>query len=77
MRVHYRRRALFDLDEIFRYLSERGPSGAHKVLVAVDTAIKDIAHSPLGARQTSDATVHVKVVRRYLYKIFYSGGGRN
>jgi toxin ParE1/3/4 len=40
--------------------------------MAINVAIKDIADNPLSTRQTSDPTVHVKVVRRYLYKIFYS-----
>jgi len=74
MRVRYRQLALIDLAEIFLYLSKRSPSGAHNVLEAVNAAIADIAENPLSARKTSDAAVRVKVVRRYLYKIFYSIG---
>jgi toxin ParE1/3/4 len=72
MRVRYRQLALIDLAEIFLYLSKRSPNGAQNVLAAINAAIRDIAENPLSARKTSDATVRVKVVRRYLYKIFYS-----
>jgi plasmid stabilization system protein ParE len=72
MKVRYRELALFDLDQIFRYLERHSRSGARNVIVAVDAAIDDIAQNPLSARQTSDPTVRVKVVSRYGYKIFYS-----
>jgi len=74
MKVRYRQLALIDLTEIFLYLSKRSPAGAHSVLEAIHAAIRDIANNPLGAKQTSDATVRVKIVRRYFYKIFYSVG---
>jgi len=72
MIVRYRQRALTDLEEIFTYLNERSPQGARNVLTAIRAAIDDIAQNPLAARQTSDPTVRVKVVRRYLYKVFYA-----
>jgi toxin ParE1/3/4 len=74
MKVRYRQLALIDLTEIFLYLSKRSPTGARNVLAAINVAIGDIAENPFSARQTSDAAVRVKVVRRYLYKIFYSIG---
>jgi toxin ParE1/3/4 len=72
MRVRYRELALSDLDHIFRYLNERSPAGARKVIEAIHAAINDIAQNPLSTRRTSDPTVRVKVVGRYGYKIFYS-----
>ena len=69
MKVRYRQLALIDLTEIFLYLSKRSPTGARNVLAAINAAIGDIAENPLSARQTSDAAVRVKVVRRYLYNI--------
>jgi toxin ParE1/3/4 len=72
MRVRYRELALSDLDHIFRYLDERNPAGARKVIDAIHAAIGDVAQNPLSARRTSDPTVRVKVVSRYGYKIFYS-----
>jgi toxin ParE1/3/4 len=72
MIVRYRQQALIDLDEISAYLSERSPIGAINVLAAINAAIRDIAQNPFSARQTSDPTVRIKIVRRYLYKIFYS-----
>jgi plasmid stabilization system protein ParE len=74
MKVRYRQLALIDLTEIFLYLSKRSPGGAHDVLAAINAAIGDIAENPLSARKTSDAAVRVKIVRRYLYKIFHSIG---
>jgi toxin ParE1/3/4 len=72
MIVRYRQQALIDLDQISAYLSERSPIGAINVLAAINAAIRDIAQNPFSARQTSDPTVRIKIVRRYLYKIFYS-----
>ena len=71
MRVRYRSRALADLEEIYRYLEPRSPSGAQNVVRALHDAIEQIAHDPLGAPQTSDPTLRVKVLGRYRYKIFY------
>lgn len=72
MKVRYRELALADLDNIFRYLDERSPTGARKVIVAIHSAIGEAAQNPLGTRRTSDPTVRVKIVSRYGYKIFYS-----
>src|SRR5262245_45632503 len=72
MRVRYRELALSDLDHIFRYLDERSPAGARKLIDAIHAAIEDVAQNPLSTRRTSDATVRVKIVNRYGYKIFYS-----
>jgi toxin ParE1/3/4 len=72
MKVRYRQQALIDLDKISAYLSERSPIGAINVLSAINAAIKDIAQNPLSSRQTSDPAVRVKIVRRYLYKVFYT-----
>jgi plasmid stabilization system protein ParE len=61
MRVRYRELALSDLDQIFRYLRERSPAGAQKVVDAIFVAIHDVAQNPLAARRTSDPSVRVKV----------------
>jgi toxin ParE1/3/4 len=74
MRVHYRERALADLDEIFQYIDKRSPSGARNVIDAISAAIKAIVEHPLSARETSSPHIHVKVVRPYRYKIFYLVG---
>jgi plasmid stabilization system protein ParE len=74
MRVRYREQALADLEDIFRYLDQRSPIGARKVVDAIHAAIMSAADHPLSARRTSDPTVRVKIVGRYDYKIFYSVG---
>ena len=72
MRVVYRELALADLDQIFRYLDARSPSGARSVTAAIYAAITNVADQPLSGRETSDPDVRAKVVGRYGYKIFYS-----
>jgi toxin ParE1/3/4 len=74
MKVHYRNRALFDLEEIFQYIDKRSPSGARNVVDAIHDAIAHIAEYPLSAERTSYSGIHVKVVRQYRYKIFYRAG---
>jgi toxin ParE1/3/4 len=74
MKVHYRSRALFDLEEIFRYINKRSPGGARDVIDAIHDAIAQIAEHPLSAERTSHSGIRVKVVRRYPYKIFYQIG---
>jgi plasmid stabilization system protein ParE len=43
MRVLFRERALADLEEISRYLSQRSPTGARNVIQAIHAAIADVA----------------------------------
>jgi len=74
MKVRYRELALADIEQIFRYLDERSPPGARKVIDAIHAAIANIADQPLSARKTSDPSIRVKIVGRYQYKIFYSIG---
>jgi plasmid stabilization system protein ParE len=74
MKVHYRDRALADLDEIFQNIDKRSPSGARNVIDAINAAINAIAEHPLAAQETSFPHIRVKIVRRYQYKIFYSVG---
>jgi plasmid stabilization system protein ParE len=71
MRLRYRAQALGDIDEIYRYIEERSPSGAHNVLRAIYAGIHLIAERPHASQRTDDPEVRVKVMRRYGYKIFY------
>jgi toxin ParE1/3/4 len=75
MRVRYRARALADLEEIYRFLEPRSPTGARNVLRAIRVAVEEIAQTPYGSRQTSDADIRIKVLGRYRYKIFYGVTG--
>jgi toxin ParE1/3/4 len=74
MKVRFRERALADLDEISRFLTQRSPTGARNVINAIHSAVADIAAFPYSARRTSDPTVRVKIVGRYRYQVFYSVG---
>ncbi len=71
MRLRYRAQALGDIEEIYRYLEQRNPSGARNVLRAIYAGIHILADRPYASLRTDDPEVHVKVVRRYRYKIFY------
>ena len=75
MKVRYRARALSDLDEIYRYLEPRSPTGAVNVLRAIHAAIAVLADHPHSAEQTSDPDIRVKVLGRYRYKIFFGVAG--
>jgi toxin ParE1/3/4 len=71
MRLRYREQALADLEQIFEYLDERNPVGGRNVIDAIYLAIRQITDHPLSGRATSDPDIHVKIVGRYHYKIFY------
>jgi toxin ParE1/3/4 len=73
-KIHYRSQALFDLEEIFQYINQRSPGGARNVIGAIHDAIAQIAEHPLSTERASHPGIHVKVVRRYPYKIFYRVG---
>ena len=42
------------------------------MLRALAAAIEDLAENPLASPRTSDLDIHVKILGRYRYKIFYS-----
>jgi plasmid stabilization system protein ParE len=72
MKVRYRARALSDLEDIYRYLEPRSPTGARNVLKSIYAAITMIADRPYSVERTSDPEIRVKVLGRYRYKIFFS-----
>jgi plasmid stabilization system protein ParE len=74
MKVHYRSRAVADLDEIHKYLTERNPRAARNVVDAISDAIAQIAKFPLSAGRTTDLDIRVKIVQKYPYKIYYEVG---
>jgi len=59
MRVRYRACALSDLDDIYRYLEPRSPTGARNVLRTIHAAIDDIAQYPYSAKQIRKPTKNV------------------
>jgi len=71
MRIIYRARALADIDDIYRYIEQRSPTGARNVVHAIHDSIRAIAEQPYGSVRTNNPDIRVKVVRRYRYKIFY------
>jgi toxin ParE1/3/4 len=71
MKVHYRERALADIEDIYRYLVEPSPSGARNVLQAIHASIQSIAEQPYAYHRTDDPDIRVKLARPYRYRIFY------
>jgi plasmid stabilization system protein ParE len=69
MKVHLRRRAVIDLDEIYQYIAERNPHAARNVAEAISNAINQIAKFPLSAERTSEPGTRVKIVQRYPYEV--------
>jgi plasmid stabilization system protein ParE len=68
MKVHLRRRAITDLDEIYRYIAERNPRAARDVADAIGEAIAQISKFPLSAGRASDPGTHVKIGRNIRIK---------
>jgi plasmid stabilization system protein ParE len=77
MKLRFTPKAQRDVEQIYAYLNERSPSGAHKVSVAIYAAARFVAERPKASPLTNKPNVRVKVLRRYPYKIFYSVTGDN
>jgi plasmid stabilization system protein ParE len=60
MRIRYRAQALGDIDQIYRYLLKRSPSGALNVLRAIYAGIHLIGEQPYACQRTDDPQVRVK-----------------
>jgi plasmid stabilization system protein ParE len=69
MIVRFTRRAEQDLAEILGYLTERSPRGARNVSASLQEAVRLIARNPQGGKRTPIATILVKIVPKYPYKI--------
>ena len=65
MRIIYRARALADIDDIYRSIEQRSPTGARNVVRAIHDSIRAIAEQPYGSIRTNNPDIRVKVVRRY------------
>jgi toxin ParE1/3/4 len=74
VRVRYTPQARGDLEQIYRYVDQRSPSGARNVLRAIYAGGQFIGENPEGSERTDNPSVRVKIVRRYRYKIFYRIG---
>jgi plasmid stabilization system protein ParE len=71
VRVRYTPQARADIEQIYRYLHERSPTGAVNVLRAIYAGAQFIAAHPQASQRTDNPIVRVKIVRRYRYRIFY------
>jgi toxin ParE1/3/4 len=71
MRLRFTPRAQRDIEKIYAYLNQRSPSSAYNVSAAIYAAARFVAERPKASPLTDNPNVHVKVLRRYRYKIFY------
>jgi toxin ParE1/3/4 len=71
MKLRFTPEAQRDIEKIYAYISQRSPSGAHNVSVAIYAASRFVADRPKASPLTDKSNVRVKVLRRYQYKIFY------
>jgi plasmid stabilization system protein ParE len=72
MTVRYSPRARNDLNDIFRYLDQRSPTGARNVMRAIYASVQFLAEQPLASQETDKRGIRVKVIQRYSFKIFYT-----
>ena len=71
MILRFTPQARADIEQIYRYISERSPRGAVNVLRAIYAGAQFIAEYPQVSQRTDNPMVRIKIVRRYRYKIFY------
>jgi toxin ParE1/3/4 len=72
MRVRYTPRALGDLENILRYLSEHSPQGMRNVKRAIDNTKDLIGLFPQAGRLSKEAGARVLPVGRYPYLIYWT-----
>jgi toxin ParE1/3/4 len=75
MKLRFTPEAQSDIEKIYAYISQRSPSGARNVSVAIYGASRFVADRPKASPLTDIPNVRVKVLRRYQYKIFYRVAG--
>jgi len=71
MKVRYSPLAADDLQDINRFIAERSPAGARRVMIAIFAAIEFVKRHPDGAQPTSFPGIRAKLVPRYRFKMFY------
>jgi plasmid stabilization system protein ParE len=72
LKIRYTRKALAQLDEIFRFIEARNPDAALAVRWHIIRAIGRLARFPLSSRQTDITGVRVLPITRYRYNVFYA-----
>lgn len=72
MKVRYSRRALRQIEEIHRYISERNPRAATRVIVRIEELCEKLGEFPGMGHATDRSDIRVLPVVRYPYLIFYT-----
>lgn len=71
MKVRFTPQARADLEDIYRYLEERSPTGAEAVNARIIRSTERLAEHPLLGVETDESGVRELTIVRYPYKIYY------
>lgn len=72
MKVRWSKTALTELDNIFRYISERSPGAAKTVVMHIEALVAQLEQFPARGRYTDADEVRAISVVRYPYLILYA-----
>lgn len=76
MNVRYSAKALSDVDEIFAYIYDRSPQGAHAVAAAIEATISRLSMFPHSAPETDEPGVRMTPVGRSVSDLLQRRGRR-
>jgi toxin ParE1/3/4 len=71
MRVRYTPRAFSDLQDIYRYIEERNPVAARRVVTILERIVAGLADFPETGQRSDELDVRVLFARRYPYRVYY------
>jgi len=72
VKIVYTRKALGQIDQIYRYIDARDPAAALKVKARIRRSIDRLANRPYSARPSDRPGVRVLTVTRYPYIVLYN-----
>ena len=75
-RVRYSKQALADLHSIKRYIAERNPAAAERVIASIQHSISNLENHPLMGIREPNGNGRLLFESRYRYVISYSVSGR-
>lgn len=71
MKLRFAHKALADLDQLYTFLSRETPEAASRLVARLLELSWALADNPKAGRKTDEPGVHVLIVPRLKYLIFY------
>ncbi len=71
MRVRYTPRAFSDLEAIRKYIEQRNPPAARRVVTLIEKIIAGLTDFPEAGQRSDEHDVRVIFATRYPYRIYY------